>query len=766
MQSTKNSNTEKIDFSKIYQRYKRYWWLFAASFVCCIFLAGVYLYIKKPIYSLTSTVLVSQEEDGSMGAAMMKSIGIGLGGAKVDDEVLVMNAHSIKTKMISELGINRSYSERKGLRSVDYYGNSPITVEAANELFDTLSIGITFKIKVSDNGNEIDITAKKGMFTTLAEVSATSFPVTVSTDFGIYLINSTKYYNPEEDINFTAYIVGNDIKAEAFIQTLSIFTVSKKSNGISLYLEETNIERGKDILNKIVELYNIRGENEKNETANNTADFITERLNIVYGELAKSEQKIEDYKNNMEFIDLVTESSYLILQKNRLDNALTEMETNYSILEMLYEFLGNPNNKNSLVPFTSNLSSAESVVQYNELILQRMNLAIDAKSNNLVLKSLDLQIEALRVNLLSTIQKSKDTADIRIRDLRKKQAESNSKLGNIPTQEREFVELNREREIQSALYSFLLEKREENELVLAASTPKGLIIDKAFAFNEPIAPKKALVVLIALFFSFIIPVALVYIKNLINNKIASLEDLEDVTNTPILGEICTSKSTDALVVKPGKTSSIVELFRLIRNNIQFMLSSNGNNIILVTSSVSGEGKTFVSANLAASFALLGKKVVLVGLDIRNPKIAEYLSLEQYPGVTSYLSQTDMSTNELIQKSEVENLDIIVAGHIPPNPSELLLSSRVEELFNSLREKYDYVIIDSAPVAMVSDTFSLSRYADTLVYVTRAGKTTKSNIKYFNSIVDRGQLKNVSLVLNGTNPKLSSGYGYGYGAKTE
>ncbi|MFI3240437.1 MAG: polysaccharide biosynthesis tyrosine autokinase, partial [Bacteroidales bacterium] len=560
---------------------------------------------------------------------------------------------------------------------------------------------------------------------------------------------------------------GNSIKAESLSQLLSIFTISKKSNGIALYIEETNIKRGKDILNKIVELYNIRGENEKNEMGNNTAKFITERLDIIYADLSKSEQAIEGYKKDRDFINLQAEATYLMTVKGELELLLSETETQYAILEMIDQFLNNPENNTSLVPFNADIpTSSEGIEVYNTLILERMNLASDAKPNNIRLISLDTQIDALRSNILISIGKSKDSMGIRLRELRKKMDDSNSKLGVIPTQEREYIELNRQREIQSALYSLLLKKREENELVLAATTPKGLIVDKAYAFNEPIAPKKEFVGLMAIFFGIMIPIVILYVKGLLNNKITTIEDLEYASSIPVLGEVCINHGTDALVVKAGKTSSIVELFRLIRNNIQFMLSSNRNKVILVTSSVSGEGKTFVSANLASSFALLDKKVVLVGMDIRSPKIAEYLSLKPQPGVTTFLSQDSVNVNQLIQHSEVKGLDIVVAGPIPPNPSELLLSNRVEELFTSLREMYDYVIIDSAPIAMVSDTFSLSRFADTLVYVTRAGRTTKSNIKYLNNVVGRGQLSNVSLVLNGSDPKLSSGYGYGYGAKTE
>ena len=254
---------------------------------------------------------------------------------------------------------------------------------------------------------------------------------------------------------------------------------------------------------------------------------------------------------------------------------------------------------------------------------------------------------------------------------------------------------------------------------------------------------------------------------MLTTKFSTQDELEAIAVAPVIGEICHNRHRSSLVVREGKTSSIVELFRLMRNNVQFMLPNENNNVVLLTSSVSGEGKSFVSLNLAASFALLGKKTVLVGMDVRAPKLAEYLSLKPTPGVTSFLSKQDVTLAEITQQcKEVDNLDVIVSGPIPPNPSELLLSKRVKQLFGELREKYDCIIIDSAPMAMVSDTFSLLQFADNVVYVSRANYTKRSYIKYLNGIIERGQVKNVSLVLNDSNPKLSAGYGYGYGSSEE
>ena len=341
--------------------------------------------------------------------------------------------------------------------------------------------------------------------------------------------------------------------------------------------------------------------------------------------------------------------------------------------------------------------------------------------------------------------------------------QSQGEMSAVPTQEREIRSLYREQGIQNTLYTFLLQKREENALVLAATTPKGKVVDHAYAQSEPVSPNKPVVVLIALLAGLLLPVLILYLKNLFTTKFSTQDELQELTKSPVLGEICHNRHRSLLVVKPGKTSSIVELFRLLRNNIQFLMTHKDDKVVLVTSSISGEGKSFISANLASSFALLGKKVVLVGMDIRNPQLAKILKLNDTPGVTSYLSNSDTSIESITQQvASVEGFNVIVAGTIPPNPSELLLGERTSQLFDDLRQRYDIIIIDSAPIAMVSDTFSLAKFSDATLFVTRANHTKRNLVKYFNEVVARKQFNNVAVVLNDSNPRLSAGYGYGYG----
>ena len=341
--------------------------------------------------------------------------------------------------------------------------------------------------------------------------------------------------------------------------------------------------------------------------------------------------------------------------------------------------------------------------------------------------------------------------------------ESQGEMSQVPSLEREMRDLYREQGIQNALYTFLLQKREENALVLAATTPKGKVVDHAYAQSKPVAPNVPLVLLISLIAALMLPILLLYLKSLFTTKFSTQDELQDLCKSPVLGEICHNRHKESLVVKPGKTSSIVELFRLLRNNVQFLMTKKDDKVVLVTSSISGEGKSFISANLASSFALLGKKTALVGMDIRSPQLAKIFGINDAPGVTNYLSTPDFELDKITQTvPDVENLNVIVAGPIPPNPSELLLGERTTQFFDQLRENFDIIIIDSAPIAMVSDTFSLAKYGDTTLFVTRANHTKRNLVKYFNEVVARKQFNNAAVVLNDSNPRLSAGYGYGYG----
>ena len=764
------TQSQILDLGEMLGKYKRYWWLFALSLIACLGLAAAYLHFTKPVYLVVGKVLIDDDKaGGGAGSSLLKSMSMGLGGSKVDDEVIVLGSQEVCGEMINRLKINRKYSERTGfMQSKDRYGNSPLEIDAPNELFDTLSKSMMFRVELDKNG-KADVAVKKGRFSTLLTKKGLTLPANILTPYGMFTLRTTEHYVPGKPLTMRITVSGNVPKAESLMKTMSVKIISKKANGIYLDVAETNVQRGRDIINTLMQVYNERGQREKDEAAVNTARFIDERLGLIYTELTKSEADIEAYKRSHNMIDAEVQVKELVTKQAAAEQAAVELETKYRVAAMVKDFLADPANKNALIPLQASIddehsASSEAIKQYNELVLERMKVANSARENSQVLQVLDEQIASTRANVLKSVTSTMDALRVQQSAANRMQGSARSEMSTLPVAEREMRNLYREQGIQNALYTLLLQKREENALLLAATTPKGKIVDHAYAQSKPVSPKSSLVLFIGLLAGLLLPLIALYVKKLFTTKFASQEELGELSTMPVIGEVCHNRHDEQLVVREGKTSSIVELFRLIRNNLQFMLSGNGSQVVLVTSSVSGEGKSFVATNVAASFALLGKRVALVGMDIRNPKLADMLNLRAVPGMTSYLSKADTTLNEVRQSTtEVAGLDVYVGGAIPPNPSELLLNDHMSTLIEELKQHYDVIVIDTAPIGMVSDTFSLAKYAAATLFVTRANYTKRNMIKYLNAVVARGQLKNVALVLNDTNPRVSMGYGYGYGA---
>ena len=761
---TAQQEEQIIDFGAFVRKYKRYWWLFLLSLIACIALAFAYLKLAKRVYQVRSVVLVAQDDNSAgAGASLLKSMKLMGQGSKVDDEMIVFSSQELCTQVAKDLGLNHSYIEDRGWfkREKDHYNSTPIEVIAPEEMFDTLST-VKFKIDLDKTGHaNIKVTSGSDK---LANVKNVTLPTSLKTTYGTFAIKTTDELKKGKPCHITARLTGNQLLGERLNKRIKVKLATKKSNGINLSIAENSKTRGKDILNKLMQLYNERGQHEKDEQAINTAKFIDERLALIYKGLTSSEADIESYKRANKIVDPELQVKSAVAKQELSERAIVRLETNKQLLGMVKDFVSNPANKNSYIPFEVDSSAASASIRaYNNLLAKRQELQQSAKGDNIALKQIEEQIETMHANVLQGVNSSIKGVDLQLSKVRSQANATANDLGQVPTQEREARELLRQQGIQNALYTFLLEKREENALVLAATTPKGKIVDHAYAETTPISPNKMVVLAMALLASFFLPLFLLYLKDMFTTKFSNQEELEEISQVPFIGHIHHNRHNTQLVVKDGKTSSIVELFRYVRNNLQFILNKDDDKVILVTSSISGEGKSFISTNIASSFALLGKRVALVGMDIRSPKLATMLDLNEVPGVTSYLSRGDVTLDQIAQPcKEVNGMDVFVGGAIPPNPSELLLGDRVKDLFRDLREQYDVIIVDSAPVAMVSDSFALDKYSNATVYVTRANYTKRNLIKFMNRIAANKQLKNMCVVLNDTKPSGDNTYGYGYG----
>lgn len=759
---SQKDKSQFFDVKSLFNDYRRHWWWFVISLFLCGALAVVYVKTHNAQYAVCANVLVSDDNTGSFTAMSGMSDLFG-SSANVEDEVYVISSHSVLRDVARNLGIYKTHYVKKGLLGGYLaYPDFPVDVTAESSLLDTLNTTMTFKVNVGKDGKaDIKMYAdgKK-----IGQEKNLRLPVSLNTKYGRYTVLPTPDYPKGEKVKTTISISGYDDAAEDLSHSISSDRASRKSNMINLYMRTENTDYGKDVLNEIVDNYNRRGISYKNRQGEKTLEFINDRLAIISGDLSTAEKDIQDYKKDHKITDVGVEASYNMGVRGTADHALVQAETESEIIKMTRDFLRQPGNEFQLVPITSNMpkSLGDAINEYNNLVIKRMEVADNARGNNTALRRLDESIGSLRRNIDTSLTKALETSQVQVREARSRLNSSLSKLGNVPAQEREFLGLKRQQAVKQELYIFLLQRREETAMMIANAIPKGRIIDEAYSLSQPVSVKMKTVLAIALLIGLIVPCLLLYLRRLFRTKFDDIQELRALTDIPVVGEICKDKNAENLVVTPGSSTPTTELFRMVRSSLQFMTAGDGCHTILVTSTRPGEGKSFISVNLAASFAITGKRVVLLGMDIRNPQLGNYLGLKHNAGITNFLADPSLSINSIIMSSpRVQGCDVILAGPVPPNPSELLSSAAVDKLFAELRERYDYIIIDSAPSGMVSDTLSLGHVADMTLYVTRADYTLRRDVTFVNNLSTDNRLPRIALVLNGV-PMRAKAYGYGYG----
>ncbi len=764
----KKQQTEFIDVRGTLLLWWSKWYWFAISAFVCLSLAFIYATVKKPVYLVKSNILIAQDDSNIMSG--MGGFGQLFGtSGYVDDEVFVVSSHTVLRDVVKDLKLNKSCVVKEGLlKSREYFKKYPVDIVTDTDIADTLSVSLKFNLKVDEDG-VASVEVKDSQKDVVADLENQKFPITVETKYGVFTIKKTADYKEGESLKAKLYFSGYDDAAESLKEDLDIYIASKKSNVIQIEMETTDVDKAKLILNDIVKYYNVRGVEQRSEQSRLTLDFLDSRIQLIAQDLTDSEADVEGYKKNQGIVDVATEATYQTTKKGKFEGELVQAEIDLNIMQMTKEFLADSKNKYELIPTTvSDETVKAGITNYNELVLSRMNLVRTAKEGNIALSKMNDRIDALRANINTSLDRAIAQQNKVISDMRLQLGVTDSRLGNIPTQERQYRDIKRKQTIKEQLYLFLMQRREDTALMIANTTPKGVIVDKAFSLSEPVTMKKRMILLLAFVFSLILPPLILVIKKVLRNKFDTKDELKKLTDIPVIGEICKDNTGDNIVVKQGSVSTVAELFRAVRSNLQqFFLSGEDDKVVLMTSTVSGEGKSFVSVNLAQTLAITNNdlKVLLVGMDIRKPRIAEYLSISSSKGLTDYVARTGMNLDDVIQKNPNGlAFDVITSGPIPPNPAELLLSQRVDDMFAELRKRYDYIVVDTAPVGLVSDTLTLSRIGDATIYVCRANYTTKTDIQYANSIYEEGRLKKMSIILNDT--IVRKGYGYGYGENRE
>ena len=557
--------------------------------------------------------------------------------------------------------------------------------------------------------------------------------------------------------------------ARDYCNSLSIAPTSKTTSVAVISLKNSSLQRGQDFINQLLEMYNRNTNNDKNEIAQKTAEFIDERIGIISKELGSTEANLETFKRDAGITDLTSEAQIALAGNAEYEKKSVENRTQISLVNDLRKYLRG--NEYEVLPSNVGLQDAAligAIERYNEMLVERKRLLRTSTENNPTIVNLDTSIRAMKANVQATLEGTLQGLMITKESLDREASRYSRRISNAPGQERAYVSIARQQEIKAGLYLMLLQKREENAIALAATANNAKIIDEAIADDIPISPKRSMIYLIALVLGIGIPVGIIYLVELTKFKIEGRADVEKLTSVPVVGDIpLTDEKNDkngSIAVFENKNNLMSETFRNIRTNLQFMLD-NDQKVILVTSTVSGEGKSFVSSNLAISLSLLGKKVVIVGLDIRKPGLNKVFQLSNKErGITQYLSNPETDLMELVQLSDVnKNLFILPGGTVPPNPTELLARNGLDRAIETLKKHFDYVILDTAPIGMVTDTLLIGRVADLSVYVCRADYTHKAEYTLINELSFEKKLPNLCTVINGVDlKKRKYGYYYGYG----
>ena len=766
---------EQVNIQELLFRYLIHWPWFVVSIIICIACAWGYLRLTTPIYNISATVLIKDEKKGG-GASMSSDLEkMGLEGfvsssSNVDNEIEVLRSKSLAREVVNNLGLFVTYMDEDEFPSKELYHTSPVLVSLTHQEADKLPGRMEINMILQPTGAlGVQITVGEKEYRKQFDKLPAVFPTDEGT-VAFFANNDTLSAVCPENItkerHITAFINRPFSVLKEYVNSLSIAPTSKTTSVVVISLENTNTRRGRDYINKLLEMYNINANNNKNEVAQKTAEFIDERIGIISKELGSTEQDLENFKRSAGITDLSSEAQIALTGNAEYEKKRVENQTQINLVMDLQRYM--KGNEYEVLPSNIGLqdaASAGAIDRYNQMLVERKRLLRTSTENNPTIINLDTSIRAMRTNVQATLDATLKGLQITKEDLAREASRYSRRINDAPTQERQFVSIARQQEIKSGLYLMLLQKREENAITLAATANNAKIIDEALADDNPISPKKMLVYLAALVLGVGLPVGVIYLIGLTKFKIEGRADVEKLTSLPVVGDIpLADEKTGSIAVFENQNNLMSETFRNVRTNLQFMLE-NGKNVILVTSTISGEGKSFISANLAISLSLLGKKVVIVGLDIRKPGLNKVFNIpKKEHGITQYLTNTTANLMDFVQPSDInKNLFILPGGTVPPNPTELLARGGLEKAIETLKANFDYVILDTAPVGMVTDTLLIGRVADLSVYVCRADYTHKAEFTLINELAENNKLPNLCIAINGLDLNSRKyGYYYGYG----
>lgn len=772
-----------FDFAVLYRTIILNWYWFILSLVICGGLGAIYLRYATPKYQSTAKLLIKDDDSNSKrGQSLqnMTNLGIISNSAGIDNEMEILTSHSIAEDAIRDLKLYVDYSTKGRIKDIILYRDQPLNVdidrahlEKLNQPVDltitrngtTYIVSGTYSVPTDENESEGPFSLNRKF---------TSLPATIATRAGIITISSNNGHSLHDGQTLKVEVLSPKMASNKYVGELQVAQTSKTTSIAQLQLTDEVPQRSIDYLKQLAIVYNRQANEDKNIVALRTEKFINSRLQKINAELGKTEGQLQNYKQQNGMVELKLNAGNAVTNQNESELKLADIQTQIELFSTIaQEVESSSRNLSQVIPSNVGLddqSSTSLINKYNELVLERNRLLRSASENSPVVEPLTVQIRELNGNIRRAISTARQNLQIQRDALAAQVSKFNEQVAETPQQERMLTQIGRQQEVKSGLYLMLLQKREENSISLAATADKGKLIDDPQLVGK-ISPKSAIIMLIALLLGLAIPALVIFLLQLFRYKIEGHEDVARLTKLPIIADVAiasnTAKGKADIVVHENQNNQMEEIFRSLRTNLQFMLHE-GQKVVLFTSSTSGEGKTFTAANLSVSFGLLGKKVILVGLDIRRPRLAELFGINDHRhGITNLLvkdAPTAADVQEQILPSGVnKNLDLLIAGPIPPNPAELIARSSLEAIIKALKDKYDYIMIDTAPVGLVTDTLQIARVADASIYMCRADYTPKSNFELINALANEKKLPNMAMVLNGIDmSKKKYGYYYGYG----
>lgn len=752
---------ERFDLRLFFIKYLRYWYWFIISLVVSGAGSVLYLRYKTPIYQISSVLLIKDEKKGIGGNQMLKELEMFSGNKIVENEMEVLKSRSLMEKVVEELNLTVTYYQEGRIHKDDeIYGESPIWVQTgklkplAYEEPIYIRVIDKQKFELQDEDNTV-----KGTYT---------YAQNVVSDYGAFrvFLNDSLFRKKDDLIKVQFTHKGELI--EEYQKSLEVELLNQKSTVLKLSLENALPNKGMDILSKILEAYTYSALADKNHEATNTLQFIDERLRLITGELGDVEKDVESYKSNQGITDLSVEANLFLEKVKENDTKLNEVDIQLKVLDGVQGYLRN--SSSGTAPATMMVNDpvlTGLLIKLNELEIQQEKYVRTTQAGNPLLETIKTQVANTKEAIRENIANQKQGLVVTRSSLTNLNKRFESSIRTIPKKEREFVNIKRQQGIKESLYLMLLEKKEETAISYASTVTDSRIVDNPYSTPKPIKPNKKLIYMIALLVGLVFPAAVINIRELLNDKIQSRKEIEKETGLSIFGEIGKKpKDMKHNIVDIKSGSFIAEQFRILRTNLQYatsgILNEEEGKVMLITSSISGEGKSFVSINLASSIVLLDKRVIILELDLRKPKIASYLGIPRERGITNYLiGQTDYKS--MIKQTTLHpNMYVLPSGPIPPNPAELISNGRLKVLVEQLKEQFDYIIFDTPPVGLVTDAIILGKYVDAAFYLVRHEYTPKSYMKLLLELKTGNKFKSLNVIFNGVDYRNSKEYGYGYG----